>query len=61
MDVNSRSEMGELAETFNLMAEEIRNHIYRLDKALRENEFLLLGTIQALAARCAIFTARAPA
>jgi HD-GYP domain-containing protein (c-di-GMP phosphodiesterase class II) len=32
------------------MGEEIRNHIYRLDKALRENEFLLLGTIQAMAA-----------
>ncbi len=50
VEVRSRSEMGELAGTFNLMAEEIRNHIHRLDRALRENEFLLLGTIQALAA-----------
>ncbi|HXI02828.1 MAG TPA: HD domain-containing phosphohydrolase, partial [Candidatus Saccharimonadales bacterium] len=50
VEVRSRSEMGELADTFNLMAEEIRNHIQRLDQALDENQQLLLGTIRALAA-----------
>lgn len=50
VETRSRTEIGELAETFNLMSEEIRNHISRLDKALKENEYLLLGTIQALAA-----------
>jgi HAMP domain-containing protein/HD superfamily phosphohydrolase YqeK len=50
VEVHSRSEMGELADTFNLMSEEIRNHIQRLDKALEENQKLLLGTIRALAA-----------
>ena len=48
--VQSRSEIGELAGTFNRMAEEIRNHIQRLDAALEENQLLFLGTIRALAA-----------
>jgi HD-GYP domain-containing protein (c-di-GMP phosphodiesterase class II) len=46
----SRSEIGELAETFNFMAEEIQNHVDRLKAAAEENQQLFLGTIRALAA-----------
>ncbi|HKY32703.1 MAG TPA: HD domain-containing phosphohydrolase [Candidatus Polarisedimenticolia bacterium] len=49
-DVRARNEIGELAETFNLMTDEIRNHIDRIKKAAEENNQLFLGTIKALAA-----------
>lgn len=48
--VKSRSEIGELGETFNFMSEEIRNHIQRLREAAEQNQQLFLGTIRALAA-----------
>jgi HD-GYP domain-containing protein (c-di-GMP phosphodiesterase class II) len=50
VSVRSRSEIGELAETFNFMSEEIRNHIQRIHAAAEENQQLFLGTIRALAA-----------
>lgn len=50
VDVRSRSEMGELAETFNRMAEEIRNQITELHDAAETNRQLLLGSIRSLAA-----------
>jgi len=50
VDVRSRSEIGELAGTFNFMSEEIQNHIQRLRAAAEENQQLFLGTIRALAA-----------
>ncbi len=50
VEVRSRSEIGELADTFNRMAEEIQNHIAGLNAAAEENQQLLLGSIRALAA-----------
>lgn len=47
--VRSNNEIGELADTFNLMAGEIEDHIRRLRQAAEENEELFLGTIRALA------------
>jgi putative nucleotidyltransferase with HDIG domain len=49
-EVRGSSEMCELAETFNLMTEEIRNYIDRIKQAAEENNQLFLGTIKALAA-----------
>ncbi len=48
--IRSHNEIADLADTFNLMAEEIRNHIDRIKKAAEENSQLFLGTIKALAA-----------
>ena len=48
--VRSRSEIGELAETFNFMSEEIQNHIQRIHSAADENQQLFLGAIRAFAA-----------
>jgi HD-GYP domain-containing protein (c-di-GMP phosphodiesterase class II) len=50
VSVRSRSEIGELGETFNFMSEEIRNHIQRLHEAAEQNQQLFLGSIRALAA-----------
>jgi len=50
VDVRSRGEIGELADTFNSMAEEIQNHIQGLNAAAEENQQLLLGSIRSLAA-----------
>lgn len=47
--VRSRNEIGELGETFNHMAQEIEDHIRRLQDAAEENHELFLGTIRALA------------
>lgn len=44
-----RNEVGELAHTFNSMAEEIEVYIRRLKWAAEENKELFLGTIRALA------------
>jgi len=49
-EVRSRNEIADLADTFNLMAEEIRNHVGRIKQAAEENSHLFLGTIKALAA-----------
>ena len=47
--VRSRNEVGELAHTFNTMAEAIEDQIRRLRQAAEENTELFLGTIRALA------------
>jgi putative nucleotidyltransferase with HDIG domain len=49
-EVRGSRELGELAGTFNLMTEEIRNYIDRIKQAAEENNQLFLGTIKALAA-----------
>lgn len=50
IDVRSRNEIGELAETFNLMTAEIRNFIEQLRRAAEENKEMFMGTIRSLAA-----------
>ncbi|HEU5180637.1 MAG TPA: HD domain-containing phosphohydrolase [Candidatus Polarisedimenticolia bacterium] len=49
-DVRSHSEIGELAETYNRMSDQIQEHIKKLHAAALENQELFLGTIKALAA-----------
>ncbi|HEX5044527.1 MAG TPA: HD domain-containing phosphohydrolase [Candidatus Polarisedimenticolaceae bacterium] len=50
VQVRSRTEIGELADTFNRMASEIEDYIRRLKAAIEEKNELFLGTIKALAA-----------
>ncbi len=50
VSVGSRNEIGELADTFNLMASEIEDYIRRLRAAAQENRELFLGTINSLTA-----------
>lgn len=47
--VRSRSEIGQLAEDFNTMAEQIQRYINDLRVAVNENRELFLGTVKALA------------
>ncbi len=47
--VLGRDEIGELAQTFNRMAEDIESHIRRIQEAARDNNELFLGAIRALA------------
>ena len=49
-DVQSRNEIGELAQTYNRMSDQIQDHIRKLHAAAHENQELFLGTIKALAA-----------
>ena len=49
MRVGTRNEIGELAHTFNSMAQTLEDYIRRLKQALQENNELFLGTIRALA------------
>ncbi len=49
-EVRSRNEIGELAETYNRMSDQIQDHIRKLHAAAHENQELFLGTIKALAA-----------
>jgi HD-GYP domain-containing protein (c-di-GMP phosphodiesterase class II) len=49
VQVRSGNEIGELAYTFNTMAEEIEDHIRRLRSAAQENRELFLDTIRAFA------------
>ncbi len=49
-DVKAKNEIGQLAGTFNYMAEELQRYIEKLKEALNENNQLFLGTIRALAA-----------
>ncbi|HMC82699.1 MAG TPA: HD domain-containing phosphohydrolase, partial [Candidatus Polarisedimenticolia bacterium] len=48
--IHSRNEIGELADTFNQMSDQIQDHIRKLRAAAQENQELFLGTIKALAA-----------
>jgi HD-GYP domain-containing protein (c-di-GMP phosphodiesterase class II) len=47
--LNSRTEIGELAETFNTMSEELEQFVEDLKRAAEENRALFLGSIQMLA------------
>jgi len=49
-DVRSRTEIGELAETFNLMAEDIQHYIGELKEASEENRQLFMDSIEMIAA-----------
>jgi putative nucleotidyltransferase with HDIG domain len=48
--VRSRNEIGELAETYNRMSDQIQDHIQKLHAAAQENQELFMSTIKALAA-----------
>jgi HD-GYP domain-containing protein (c-di-GMP phosphodiesterase class II) len=50
IQIKSRTEIGELAETFNKMTDDLELYIQRIRKAGEENKALFLGTIRALAA-----------
>jgi HD-GYP domain-containing protein (c-di-GMP phosphodiesterase class II) len=47
--LRSRTEIGELAETFNAMSEELEHFVEDLKRAAEENRALFLGSIQMLA------------
>ncbi|MFQ5876831.1 MAG: HD domain-containing phosphohydrolase [Acidobacteriota bacterium] len=47
--VRSRNELGELARTFNTMAEQIQSYIQRVRAAAQLNHELFLGTVKSLA------------
>ncbi len=47
--LHSRTEIGELAETFNTMSEELEQFVEDLKRAAEENRALFLGSIQMLA------------
>jgi HD-GYP domain-containing protein (c-di-GMP phosphodiesterase class II) len=47
--LSSRTEIGELAETFNTMSEELEQFVEDLKRAAEENRALFLGSIQMLA------------
>src|SRR5260370_30003882 len=47
--LRSRTEIGELAETFNTMSEELEQFVQDLKQAAEENRALFLGSIQMLA------------
>ena len=47
--LRSRTEIGELAETFNSMSEELEHYVEDLKRAAEENRALFMGSIQMLA------------
>jgi HD-GYP domain-containing protein (c-di-GMP phosphodiesterase class II) len=47
--LKSRTEIGELAETFNVMSEELEHFVLDLKRAAEENRALFMGSIQMLA------------
>jgi putative nucleotidyltransferase with HDIG domain len=47
--VKSRTEIGELADTFNVMSEELEHFVLDLKRAANENRDLFMGSIQMLA------------
>ena len=49
MDLKSRTEIGELASTFNFMSEELEHFVEDLKRAAAENRELFMGSIQMLA------------
>jgi HD-GYP domain-containing protein (c-di-GMP phosphodiesterase class II) len=50
INVRSRTELGELGDTFNLMTDKIERFITDLQRAAEENRQLFLGTVKGLAA-----------
>lgn len=50
VETNSRTEIGTLGETFNVMTDKIEEQIVNLAKAAEENRELFVGTVKALAA-----------
>jgi HD-GYP domain-containing protein (c-di-GMP phosphodiesterase class II) len=50
IQIKSRTEIGELAQTFNKMTDDLELYIQQIRKAGEENKALFLGTIRALAA-----------
>src|SRR5262249_58951059 len=49
VDLKSRTEIGELASTFNVMSEELEHFVEDLKRAAEENRALFMGSIQMLA------------
>jgi len=49
VDLRSRTEIGELAQTFNSMSEELEHFVEDLKRAAEENRALFMGSIQMLA------------
>jgi putative nucleotidyltransferase with HDIG domain len=47
--LKSRTEIGELADTFNTMSEELEHYVHDLKRAANENRDLFMGSIQMLA------------
>ncbi|MCA1632641.1 MAG: HD domain-containing protein [Acidobacteria bacterium] len=50
INVRSRTELGELGDSFNLMTDQLQHYIEDLRSAAEENRQLFLGTVKALAA-----------
>ena len=50
IDVRSRTELGRLGDSFNLMTDHLENHIKDLQRSADENRELFLGTVKSLAA-----------
>ena len=50
VETKNITEIGTLGETFNIMAENVEEHIAKLAKAAEENRELFVGTVKALAA-----------
>src|SRR5581483_10948522 len=49
VELKSRTEIGELAQTFNTMTDDLERFVYDLKRAAEENRTLFLGSIQMLA------------
>jgi HD-GYP domain-containing protein (c-di-GMP phosphodiesterase class II) len=48
VELHSRTEIGELASTFNMMSDELQQFVHDLQRAAEENRALFLGSIQML-------------
>jgi len=48
VELRSRTEIGELASTFNMMSDELQQFVHDLQRAAEENRALFLGSIQML-------------
>jgi HD-GYP domain-containing protein (c-di-GMP phosphodiesterase class II) len=49
VELHSRTEIGELASTFNMMSDELQQFVQDLQRAAEENRALFMGSIQMLA------------
>jgi HD-GYP domain-containing protein (c-di-GMP phosphodiesterase class II) len=50
IDVTSRTELGDLGQSFNLMTDQVERYINDLQRSVAENRELFLGTVKCLAA-----------